>query len=93
MWVGAALFSFSALAANVVVMLAVVRTVGPDAVRRASGWTSRGLYLGYMAGPPLFGSIVDGASFGVAWLACAAVGVALLALSAAWWRQDSLRAA
>jgi len=87
-WAGAALFSFSALAANVVVMLAVVRTVGSGAVGRASGWTSRGLYLGYMAGPPLFGAVVDAASYAVAWLACAGVGVALLALSGAWWRQD-----
>jgi predicted MFS family arabinose efflux permease len=89
MWVGAGLFSFSALAANVLIMLALVRTVSREAVGRATGWTSLGLYAGFMVGPVSFGRIVDVASFGAAWLAACAVAACLIGTTLVWWRQEA----
>jgi predicted MFS family arabinose efflux permease len=89
LWLGAALFSFSALAANVLLMLAVVRTVQAPAVGHATGWTSLGLYAGFMVGPVSFGWVVDVSSFRTAWLTALGVAASLMVATAVWWRQES----
>lgn len=89
LWLGACLFSFSALAANVLIMLALVRRVPAAVVGRATGWASLGLYAGFMVGPVSFGAIVDTASYRVAWLAAIAVAACLVAATLVWWRQES----
>jgi MFS family permease len=57
-WVGAALFGASGIAANVVLMVTVVRAVAPRLVGRATGVLSLGLYLGFSIGPVSFGALV-----------------------------------
>lgn len=87
MWSGAAIFGVSALAANVVIMMAVVRTASPGSVGRATGWASLGLYAGFMIGPVSFGMIVDSsAGYDGAWsLLCGLVAL-LLVIAACWKR-------
>lgn len=65
-------------------MHAAVIAAAPDAVGRAAGTTMAGYYLGALAGPPLFGLLVDRTGgYGPAWLACAAL---VLAGAAGFWR-------
>ncbi len=80
-WVGAALFSFGALAANVLLMAAVVRYVVQDTVGRATGWVSLGLYAGFMVGPVATGAVVDARGFDWAWGAVLAVSLVLMGLA------------
>ena len=59
--------------AAVSLMHAAVIAAAPGAVGRAAGVTMAGYYLGALAGPPLFGLLVDRTGgYGPAWLACAA---------------------
>lgn len=84
MWLGIGLFSLSALAANVIIMLTIVRTSHPDAIGHASGWASLGLYAGFMVGPLSFGHIVDTTvGFTTAWIAALAVAALLVVLAVA----------
>jgi MFS family permease len=86
LWLGAALFSCTALAANVIVMLAVVRSVRPESIGRSSGWASLGLFLGFMAGPLSTGLVVDHVGYAAAWSMLLGVTIALTALSVLWMR-------
>ncbi|TSD65498.1 MFS transporter [Aeromicrobium piscarium] len=86
-WVGASMFSFSALAANAIIMLAVVRVVPSGSVGRGTGRVSLGLFLGFMVGPLLAGIVVDRWGFLSAWAAVAGVAALMIAL-VAMWRRD-----
>lgn len=87
LWAGATLFSAGSLAANVLIVLVVVRTVPVAAVGRASGWTSLALFGGFMLGPLLFGAMVDGTGgFVVPWVATGAAAVFLVLLTVVWRR-------
>lgn len=84
-WVGAGIFGFSALAANAVIMSAVVGSAAPGSVGRASGWVSLGLYLGFMVGPITFGLIVDStASYAGGWFYLGALAAVLVVLTTCW---------
>lgn len=86
-WVGAAIFGASALAANVVVMMAVVRNASTGAVGRATGWISLGLYTGFMVGPVSFGAIVDSSSgYGGAWSVLCGLAALMAVLAVSWKR-------
>lgn len=86
-WLGASIFRVSALAANVVIMMAVVRTASTDSVGRATGWTSLGLYAGFMVGPVTFGVFVDSpAGYGGAWSYLCVLTVLLVVITACWKR-------
>lgn len=71
--------------------LAVVR-LNPAAPAAATGITQTGVYLGALAGPVVFGVVVDSAGYGLAWTlaalssAGAAVGVALGRRRIVAWR-------
>ncbi|MEV7383899.1 MFS transporter [Streptomyces lydicus] len=89
-WAGAALFGASGIAANVVIMLALMRATPVHAVGTASGILAVGLYLGFAAGPLGFGLIVDHTgSYRTAWLAVigANVPAAALAIARRWQRR------
>ncbi|WP_141276381.1 MFS transporter [Pseudonocardia hydrocarbonoxydans] len=83
LWTGAGLFSISALAANVIIMVAIVRFVRREEVGHATGWVSLGLYAGFTVGPLGFGLLVDAAGFMAAWSATAVIGLLLAVLMAA----------
>jgi MFS family permease len=90
-WVSAVVFSVSALAAPVLIMLVVVRGVPTGNVGRASGWASAGLYSGFMVGPVVFGALVDFAGgYTVAWTAVTVVASALLVITTLWRRLQPL---
>lgn len=55
--------------------LAIVRR-HPHAAATASGITQTGTYIGAMAGPVVFGVLVEQASYGVAWLMAGALALA-----------------
>ncbi len=68
-WGGTALFGASGIAANVVLMLALMRATPVHTVGIASGILAVGLYLGFAVGPMAFGLIVDHTgSYPSAWL-------------------------
>ncbi|WP_158786354.1 MFS transporter [Streptomyces sp. SCSIO 75703] len=68
-WAGTALFGASGIAANVVLMLTLMRATPVHTVGIASGVLAVGLYLGFAAGPMAFGLIVDHTgSYSSAWL-------------------------
>ncbi|GGI02383.1 MFS transporter [Egicoccus halophilus] len=58
-WVGVSVHSFTALAANVVIMMTLVRRIRAGDLGRASGVLSIGMYVGFTSGPLLFGLIAD----------------------------------
>ncbi|CAL9636335.1 hypothetical protein SUDANB21_06235 [Streptomyces sp. enrichment culture] len=75
-WAGAAVFGASGIAANVVIMLALVRTTPLNVVGSASGVLAVGLYLGFALGPVCFGLVADAAgSYGPAWSGVLAANV------------------
>jgi predicted MFS family arabinose efflux permease len=92
LWLGAVAFGASGIAANVVLMVAVVRAVPLEATGRASGVLAIGLYLGFAAGPLAFGALVDGFhSYAVAWSAVgAAYAVTVLLLPLAGYRHQPI---
>lgn len=67
-WVGSALFGISALAANSVTMVTLVSLVPAEVVGVASGSVATGLYLGFAAGPLLFGLLLESGSYWLGWL-------------------------
>jgi hypothetical protein len=70
LWVGAGLFGASGIAANVVLMVNVVRAVPVAVVGRATGVLALGLYAGFTLGPISFGALVDATdSYDVGWAA------------------------
>jgi MFS family permease len=89
LWVGAALFSCSVLAANVVVMLAVVRAAATS-IGRSTGLVSLGLFLGFMVGPPATGVVVDQAGFAPAWCVLLAITMGLTTLPLVWQKRVPL---
>lgn len=77
-WVGVAVHALTAVAANVVTMMAVVRVVDLPQLGRASGVLALGLYLGFAAGPVAFGALADATgTYGLGWLCL--IGIYLLA--------------
>lgn len=58
-WVGAVLAGASAAAWNSIGMLAIVRDAPLAVAGRASGVVVLGFYVGYLAGPSIFGATVD----------------------------------
>lgn len=89
-WVGAAIHGATALASNVVVMLAVVKAVPTYQVGRATGVLAVGLYLGFAAGPVSFGASVD--RLGVYlpnWLALIVIYVVAMTVIRIWVNRRS----
>lgn len=72
--------------------LAVVR-LNPSAPAAATGITQTGVYIGALAGPVLFGLVVDSAGYGLAWVlaavssAAAAGGIVYGRRSVLAWRE------
>lgn len=92
LWVGTVLFGASGVAANVVVMVAVMRRSGPRQTAQASGVVGGGLYLGFMLGPPAFGALVDALdSYDAAWVGLAVLCVAAATVGASLSRSESRR--
>lgn len=61
-WAGAVVFGATGVAANVVLMVVVLRVVPAEAVGRASGRLSMGLFGGFAVGPVAVGALVDATS-------------------------------
>ncbi len=67
-WTGVVVHSLTVVAANVVTMMAVVRSVELAQLGRASGVIAFGLYLGFTLGPIAFGATTDlSGSYGAGW--------------------------
>lgn len=85
MWVGAVIFGASGVAANVVVMLALLRDSPSHVVGTASGVLAVGQYVGFAAGPVSFGLMVDDVSdYTTAWAVVVAVFVVAAVLALLW---------
>ncbi len=92
LWVGIVLFGLSAVASNVVVMLAVMRRSRPGQTAFASGIAGAGMYLGFMVGPPVFGLAVDELdSYDPAWMGLAVICVAAATVCASLRRAKGRR--
>ncbi|UPK73464.1 MFS transporter [Nocardioidaceae bacterium SCSIO 66511] len=83
-WPAAGLFGFSALAANVLVMVAVLNATPADSIGRATGRVSLGLFLGFMCGPPAAGFVVEHFSYPAMWLVLMAIGLLATVIPLAW---------
>jgi cyanate permease len=87
LWLGLVGFGASAMAANTVIMLAVIRTATPVTTGIASGTASRGLFLGFMLGPLLIGGVVDlTESYAIGWIVVALVCLATWIVTIKWRR-------
>lgn len=70
LWIGAAIFGATGIAANVVLMVAVLRVSPPEVIGRSSAVLAIGLYVGFAAGPVCFGAVVDAThQYQVGWTA------------------------
>ena len=83
-WPAAGLFGFSALAANVLVMVAILNVTPADSIGRATGRVSLGLFLGFMCGPPAAGSVVERSSYSAMWAMLMGFGVLATVIPLAW---------
>ncbi len=86
-WIAVVMHGASAVAANAVVMLAVVTTSDPAFVGAATGLVATGQFAGFALGPIAFGALVDGAGvYGLGWLAVGVVYLlaAVVMAVAAW---------
>ena len=83
-WPSAGLFGFSALAANVLVMVAVLNVTPADSIGRATGRVSLGLFLGFMCGPPAAGLVVDSLGYATMWSLLMAIGVLATFVPVIW---------
>jgi predicted MFS family arabinose efflux permease len=84
LWLAAVVFGASGVAVNAVTMMATFRVAAKEATGRATGVIVLGMYSGFVAGPPVFGAVVDGAgTYTVGW--AGAVGVCLAALGVGGW--------
>ncbi len=73
-WLGALLVGGTAVAANAVVMLVVIRGYPPPGTARATGKVSAGFFTGFALGLPLFGLLVDATgSYPTGWVVVAGV--------------------
>lgn len=91
-WAGAVLLGATGISANVVVMVDVLRVVGPQAIGRASGLVALGMYLGFAAGPVSVGAIVDAAG-NYTWAWSGLIALYLLAAATAAGRAWAARLA
>ncbi|UYM05489.1 MFS transporter [Solicola gregarius] len=83
-WPAAGLFGFSALAANVLVMVAVLNVTPADSIGRATGRVSLGLFLGFMCGPPSAGLVVERLGYPAMWMMLMAIGGFATVIPLAW---------
>ena len=85
LWPGLLGFGLSAIASHAVVMFAVIRESDSAQLGRASGVASMGLFLGFMIGPVLFGTVVDATdSYRVGWAMAGASCLVALLISVTW---------
>lgn len=88
-WLGVTAHALSAVAANVVTMMSVVRLVDLPQLGRASGVLALGLYLGFAAGPVAFGALADATgTFGIGWLSLIGVYLVAATMTLLWSRQE-----
>jgi len=68
LWVGVVVHAAGAIAANVVIIHALITIVRPEQVAAASGYQALAQYLGFAVGPLSFGLLVDHAgTYAVGW--------------------------
>lgn len=81
LWLGTTVHGAVAVAANVVVTLALLRTVAAEEVGRSTGLLGLGMFLGFSAGPIGFGWLSDvTSSYGWGWV----FAIAAHSSAAAW---------
>lgn len=89
LWVGVTIHAGTVMAANVVVMMAVVGLVPVSQVGRASGILAVGMYIGFAAGPVSFGALADASgTYMPGWIVLAGVYLLAAGLILAWARQS-----
>ncbi|MQA62864.1 MAG: MFS transporter [Actinophytocola sp.] len=90
LWLGAAIFGATGIAANVVLMVAVLQGSPAHLIGKVSGLLATGLYLGFALGPISFGALVDATqSYGIGWLTISAAYAAAPVLVLAVRRRTS----
>jgi MFS family permease len=68
LWTGVVVHAAGAIAANVVIIHALITTVRPEQVAAASGYQALAQYLGFAVGPVTFGLMVERAdTYAVGW--------------------------
>lgn len=88
-WVGVVVHALTAVAANVVTMMAVVRRVDLPQLGRASGVLALGLYLGFAIGPVAFGALADlTGTYALGWNVLLGVYLSATVLTVLWTRQE-----
>ncbi|QVQ53425.1 MFS transporter [Spiractinospora alimapuensis] len=86
LWGGVVGHGVSALAANVVLMLALMGAVHTERVGTATARLSVGLYLGFATGPLTLGLVMDiGDSYALGWLSVGLAHLCALLLTLLWW--------
>jgi MFS family permease len=94
LWLGIGIHSGTVMAANVVVMMALVGLVPPGHVGRASGILAVGMYVGFAAGPVSFGWLADTTGgYATGWGVLAAIYLVAAALIMIWSRGSAARPA
>lgn len=90
LWLGATIFGATGIAANVVLMVAVLQGSPAHLIGKVSGLLATGLYLGFALGPISFGALVDATqSYGIGWVTISAAYAAAPILVLAGRRRTS----
>jgi cyanate permease len=84
-WLAAVLTAVGSSSWNSIGMLSIIVIAGPSGAGRASGIVMFGFLVGFGAGPPLFGRLVDSTgSYTSVWWIAAVASLGAVALMAAW---------
>lgn len=91
-WIGTAVHGLTALASNVVAMMAVITLVPGFQIGAATGAMAMGMYMGFALGPIVFGAVTDWTGHYVAgWTFVLVLYGLAAALAIAWMRRDLAR--
>lgn len=82
LWLGVVIHAAGAIAANVVIIHALITILKPEQIAAASGYQALAQYLGFSIGPLSFGLLVDHAgTYAVGWAMVAAGYVSALSIA------------
>jgi len=88
MGIVAVVFGFTAIGFNVLFLTLIGEIAGPEKAGQAIGFWVTIAYIGAVITPPLFGMVVDGIGFPMAWVALGSLLMATMVFTLVYTRQN-----
>jgi ACS family hexuronate transporter-like MFS transporter len=88
MGIVAVIFGFTAIGFNVLFLTLIGEIAGPEKAGQAIGFWVTVAYIGAVITPPLFGMVVDGIGFSMAWVALGSLLMAVMVFTLVYTRKN-----